>query len=69
MIWKIIKTAMIREDIKSLVELSQITGISYPTLTHPRKINPKSFRLFELAQLDKVLHFSDVEWLKMRDEL
>lgn len=67
MIWRIIKTAMIRADIDSLVELSQITGIKYSTLTHARTWNPETFRLYELAQIDKAVGFTPEEWHKIRE--
>lgn len=67
MIWKIIKIAMIREDIKSVTELAQVTGINPSTLMHTRKTNPRSFRLYELAQIDSVLRFTNEEWLQIRE--
>lgn len=66
MIWKIIKTAMIRADIRSITELAQVTGINPSTLMHSRRTNPRSFRLYELAQLDKILKFTNEEWIAMR---
>ena len=67
MIWKIIKTAMIRADIKSIKELAQVTGINPSTLAHTRRTNPRSFILYELLQLDKVLNFTAAEWEMIRD--
>jgi hypothetical protein len=69
MIWKIIKTAMLRADIRSITELAQITGIAPSTLMHSRRTNPRSFRLYELAQIDKVLGFTSEEWLAIREGL
>lgn len=66
MIWKIIKTAMIRSDIRSIRELSDRTGITWSTLAHTRKTDPGSFRLYELKQMDKVLRFTDSEWEGLR---
>lgn len=67
MIWKIIKIAMIREDINSVTELAQVTGINPSTLMHTRKTNPRSFRLYELAQIDSVLRFTNEEWQQIRE--
>lgn len=67
MIWKIIKIAMIREDINSVSELAQVTGINPSTLMHTRKTNPRSFRLYELAQIDSVLRFTNEEWQQIRE--
>ena len=69
MIWKIIKTAMIRSDIGSIVELAQVTGIKPATLTQTRRRNPRSFRLYELAQIDKVVRFTSEEWLQIREAM
>lgn len=67
MIWKIIKTAMIRSDIGSIVELAQVTGINPATLTQTRRRNPRSFRLYELAQIDKAVGFTPDEWMQIRE--
>lgn len=67
MIWKTIKTAMIRADIRSIAELAQVTGINPSTLAHARRTNPKSFRLYELAQIDKAVHFTPEEWQQIRE--
>lgn len=66
MIWRIIRTCMARNDIKSLAELAQITGINPATLMQTRRRDPTSFRLYELAQLDKVLGFTVEEWEGLR---
>ena len=67
MIWKIIRASMIRADIKSIAELAQITGINPATLTQTRRRNPRSFRLYELAQIDKAVHFTSEEWQQIRE--
>lgn len=69
MIWKIIKTAMIRADIGSIVELAQVTGINPSTLQHARRTNPRSFRLYELAQIDKAVGFTNEEWAQLREAI
>lgn len=66
MIWRIIRTCMARNDIKSLAELAQVTGINPATLMQTRRRDPTSFRLYELAQLDKVLGFTVEEWEALR---
>lgn len=68
MIWKTIKTAMIRADIRSIAELAQVTGINPATLTQTRRRNPRSFRLYELAQIDKAVHFTPEEWQQIKGE-
>ena len=69
MIWKIIKTAMLRADIGSYLELAQATGIKPATLTQTRRRDPRRFRLYELAQIDKVVKFSSEEWLQIREAM
>lgn len=69
MIWKIIKTAMIRADIRSIEELAFVTGINSSTLQQTRRKNPKSFRLYELLQIDRVLKFTNDEWLMLKGEI
>ena len=66
MIWRIIRTCMARNDIKSLAELAQVTGINPATLMQTRRRDPTSFRLYELTQLDKVLGFTVEEWEALR---
>ena len=68
MIWKIIKIAMARSDINSYLELAQVTGINPATLTQTRRRNPRSFRLYELAQIDKAVHFTPEEWQQIKGE-
>lgn len=69
MIWKIIKTAMIRADIKGIAELAQITGINPSTLMHTRRSNPGSFRLYELASIDRAVRFTPSEWAALREAI
>lgn len=69
MIWKIIKIAMARSDINSYLELAQVTGIKPATLTQTRRRDPRSFRLYELAQIDKVVRFTSEEWLQIREAM
>ena len=66
-IWKAIKTAMIRADIRSITELAQVTGINPSTLQHSRRTNPKSFRLYELASIDRAVRFTAEEWQAIRE--
>ena len=69
MIWKTIKTAMIRADIGSIAELAQVTGINPATLMQTRRKNPRSFRLYELAQIDKAVGFTSEEWQQLREAI
>lgn len=69
MIWKIIKTAMLRADIGSYLELAQVTGIKPATLTQTRRRDPRSFRLYELAQIDKAVRFTSEEWMQIREAM
>ena len=69
MIWKIIKVAMTRSDINSYLELAQVTGIKPATLTQTRRRDPRSFRLYELAQIDKALRFTSEEWIQIREAM
>ncbi|MBQ1297151.1 MAG: helix-turn-helix domain-containing protein [Clostridiales bacterium] len=69
MIWKIIKVAMTRSDINSYLELAQVTGIKPATLTQTRRRDPRSFRLYELAQIDKALRFTSEEWMQIREAM
>jgi hypothetical protein len=69
MIWKIIKTAMIRADVRSIAELAQVTGINPSTLMHSRRTNPKSFRLYELASIDRAVRFTAEEWQAIREAI
>lgn len=66
MIWKIIRMAMVRCGVKSIMELAERTGINPATLTQTRRRDPGSFRLYELTQLDKVLGFTVEEWEALR---
>lgn len=69
MIWKIIKTAMIRADIDTIAQLAQVTGINPSTLMHSRRTNPKSFRLYELASIDRAVRFTAEEWALLREAI
>ena len=53
MIWRVIKTAMIRVDINSIRELAERTGINPATLSQTRRRDPGSFIWREIKQLDK----------------
>lgn len=64
--WKAIRQAMIREDIQSISELAQITGIAPSTLMQTRRRDPGSFKLYELAKIDEALKFTNEEWLQIR---
>ena len=66
MIWNIIDAAMKRNDVKSIRELSELSGLSWSTLQHKRKKNPRGFLLWELQRLDKVLGFTSKEWEMLR---
>lgn len=68
MIWQAIRTAMIRNDITSISRLAEISGINPSTLQHTRRKNPRSFILYELIQLDKILGFTPEEWEQMKGE-
>jgi hypothetical protein len=65
MIWQIIRTAMIRNDIKSIAELAEITGLKSSTLQHERRTNPGSFRLYELKQIADKLNLTNEERRQM----
>lgn len=67
MIWKIIRIAMVRCDIKSITELAERSGINPATLAQTRRRDPGSFRLYELTQLDKVLGFTPTEWGQIKE--
>ncbi len=62
MIWTAIRAAMERNGIKSIAELARLTGIRGPTLQQTRRRRPETFILYELRQLDRILHFTDIEW-------
>lgn len=67
MIWVAIRCAMERNGIKSLTQLARVAGINISTFTHTRRSNPRSFILYEILQLDKVLGFTAAEWEMIRD--
>lgn len=62
MIWSAIRSAMERNNIHSIAELARLSGIKVPTLTQTRRRRPETFIWYELKQLDKILHFTQVEW-------
>lgn len=60
----LIKTYMCRHHIESLKELAEMTGFTRRLLND--RINyPQNLKLFELAALDNVLHFSDEDLLEL----
>lgn len=59
---KLLLLYMIEADINNFSELSRQSGIDYQTL-NVRIKNPGTFRLYEIKQLDKLLHFSDEDLL------
>lgn len=67
MIWSAIRAGMERQKIKSIAELAQRTGINPSTLQHTRRSNPHSFIIYELLQIDRVLHFTPAEWEMIRN--
>ena len=69
MIWAVIRMAMERNGIRSIAELARVTGIKGPTLTQTRRRNPNSFTWAELKAINKVLRFTDGEWLMMMPEV
>ena len=60
----LLKEYMSRQHIESFKELASLTGIEYRTLQNHMN-NIGQFRVFELAQLDKILHFSDEDLAKL----
>lgn len=65
MIWQIIRTGVIRNDIKSIAELAEITGLKSSTLQHERRTNPRNFRLYELKQIVDKLGLTNEERRQM----
>ena len=59
---KLLLLYMIEADISNFSELSRQTGIDYQTL-NVRVKNPGTFRVYEIRQLDELLHFSDEDLL------
>ena len=55
---KLLQLYMIETDISNFSELSRQSGIEYQTL-NVRVKNPGTFRVYEIRQLNKLLHFSD----------
>lgn len=60
----LLKEYMTKQHIETLSELSRRTGIEYQTLQNHIRDSGK-FRVFELEQLDSVLHFSDEDLAKV----
>ena len=60
---KLFKRYMNEADIDNFSELSRQSGIDYQTLNVRIKENPGTFRLYEIRQLDELLHFSDEDLL------
>ena len=60
----LIKKYMAEQHIDSLDELSKATGIARRTLFY-RIADPRTFKVFELEALDKVLHFADEDIVKL----
>lgn len=54
----LIREYMAKNRIRSLLELEKLTGLNKSTL-HRRLNHPEELRLFEIRELDKILHFSD----------
>ena len=59
---KLFKRYMNEADIDNFSELSRQSGIDYQTL-NVRIKNPGTFRVFEIRQLDELLHFADEDLL------
>lgn len=59
---KLLLLYMIEADINNFSELSRQSGIDYQTL-NVRIKNPGTFRVYEIRQLDELLHFSDEDLL------
>lgn len=60
----LLKEYMTKQHIESFSELSRLTGIEYQTLMNHIK-SPGQFRIFELKQLDSVLHFKDEDLVNL----
>ena len=60
----LLKRYMNEQRIDSISELSRLTGIEYQTLQNHIK-NIGQFRVFEIKQLDAVLHFSDEDLVRL----
>ena len=59
---KLLLRYMIEADIRNFSELSRVSGIDYQTL-NVRIKNPGTFRLYEIRQLDELLHFENEDLL------
>jgi hypothetical protein len=66
--WGIIYGYMISNEIKSIRELSDLTGIPEGTLVK-RKDNPREFRFWELSQISAELKMSTDDWHKLVDAI
>lgn len=60
----LLKRYMLNQQIETFSELSRMSGIAKRTL-YDRIQEPKTFRIFELEALDKVLHFSEEDLAKL----
>ena len=60
---KLFKRYMNEADIDNFSELSRQSGIDYQTLNVRIKENPGTFRLYEIRQLDELLHFTEEDLL------
>ncbi len=59
---KLLLLYMIEADISNFSELSRQSGIDYQTL-NVRIKNPGTFRVYEIRQLDELLHFTEEDLL------
>ena len=60
----LLKQYMAQQHLDSIKELSDRTGIGRRTL-YDRIDDPQTLRLYELARLDHILHFSDEDLAKL----
>ena len=63
----LIKTYMAREHIESISELASKCGFTR-RLLYDRINDPKTFRIYELMALNRVLHFTDEDFLMLLRE-
>ena len=61
---KLLRRYMIEADIDSFTQLAKETGIDYQRLNR-RLVDPHSFTVFELLALEKTLHLTDEDLLKL----
>lgn len=59
-----LKRYMVERHIETLGQLADTTGIARRTL-YDRINNPRTIKLYELAALDKVLHFTDEDLVRI----